>query len=101
MQEIACSTGDFAVNDTLHVAQVVVNAHVDNAQVKAMLATKHVHATASMREIDHLLPCHLAWRHTHALALNAMVTAEQQVARMVQAGRQGMLNQAHLHGQFF
>ena len=100
MQEIAGATGNLAVDDALDITQVIVHARVHNAQLEPMLAAKHIHAAPATGKVNHLLPGDLTGRHAHALALDAVVAAQQQVARMIQGGRQGLLNQANLHRQF-
>ena len=65
-----------------------------------MLTAEHVHAATSTGEVNHLLPGDLAWRHAHALTLDAVVAAQQQMARMGETGRQGLLDEANLQCQF-
>ena len=61
-----------------------------------MLSAQHVNTSAALREVYHLLPCHLARTHTHPFLLYAVVGTEQQMARMLQVGREGVLHHAHL-----
>ena len=100
VQEIAGATGNFAVNNTLNMAQVIVHARVHDAQFETVLTAEHVHATSTAGKVDHLLPGYLAWRHAHALTLDAVVAAQQQMAGVVEAGRQGLLDEANLQCQF-
>ena len=44
-----------------------------------MLATEHIHPTATMRKVDHLLPGDLSGRHTDPLTLNTVITSEEQM----------------------
>ena len=77
----------------------MVDPHIDDAQMEAVLTAEHVDTTAPTGEVDHLLPRDLTRRDTHALALNAVVGTQQDVTRMAQCRLQSLLNETNLHGQ--
>ena len=77
----------------------MVDAHVDDAQVEAVLTAEHVAAATPTREVDHLLPRDLTGRQADALALDAVVASQQQVAGVLQRGAERLLDEAYLQGQ--
>jgi hypothetical protein len=82
MGEVFCSPCHLSVYDAFYVAQVMIHTYVNDFQVEAMLSAKHVHATATLCEVQHLLPSHFPWRHADTFSLYAMVASEKQVAWM-------------------
>ena len=101
MKEITCAEGYLAVDDTWHAGQIMIHAHVHDAQVETMLSAEHVHASTATGEVHHLLPGHLTGGGTHAFLLYAVVTAQQQVAGMCQPRLHRLLHQTYLQGQLF
>ena len=99
VQEIPCSARNLSIEDALDAAQVVVHAHIDDAKLEPVLSAEHVHAAAAPCKVNHLLPGDVARTDADAFALNAMVAAEQQMARMAECRRERLLHQAHLHGK--
>ena len=81
--------------------KIVVDAHVDDAQVEAVLTAEHVDAAAATGEVQHLLPRHLARTHADPFALDAVVGTQEQVTRVTQLGCECLLHQTYLHGQLF
>ena len=78
----------------------MIHAYIHNLQVESMLTTEHIHPSPSMREVHHLLPGNLTRRHTDTLALDTMVCTQQQMTGVCQTGRERLLYQTDLHGQF-
>ena len=66
-----------------------------------MLTAKHIHSTAATREVYHLLPCHLSWRHANSFTLNTMVGTEEEMGGTAQFGSKRLLYETQLHGQLF
>ena len=97
IKEIPSAAGYLAVDDAFDSRQVVVDAYINDAQRKAMLATEHIHSPTP-GEVDHLLPSDFTGRHTDAFALDTMITTQKQVTRMGQRRRQRLLNETHLQG---
>jgi hypothetical protein len=93
--------GNLSVNDAGYAAQVVVNTHINDTQVEAVLAAEHVDTAAAKGKVHHLLPCYLTGRYTYTFALYAVVAAKQQMARVGCAGSQRLLDKAQLHSEFF
>ena len=83
VEEIAGTMGYLAV-DNQGFIEVIVYAHIDNAQLEPVLTAEHVHATAATGEVKHLLPRHFAGAHADTLTLYAVVATEEQVAWMGQ-----------------
>ena len=82
VEEVLGASGYLAVDDTINLREVVVDADIDDAKLEAVLAAEHVDASATTSEVDHLLPGDLTRRHADTLTLNAVVTAKQQVTGM-------------------
>ena len=93
------SARNLAVEDTLDAAQVVVHAYIYNAELESVLSAEHVYAASATCEVNHLLPCDVARTDADAFALDAMVAAEQQMARMLKYRRERLLHKTHLHGE--
>jgi hypothetical protein len=73
IEEVPGASGYLATDNAWDGRQVVIDADIDDAKLKSMLATEHVHASAAMGEVDHLLPRDLTGTDTDALALYAVV----------------------------
>ena len=82
VEEVAGAPCDFPVEYARMFRQVVIDSHVDDAEVEAVLTAEHVYAAATACEVNHLLPGHFARTDADTLALDAVVAAEQQVAGM-------------------
>ena len=100
IEEVLRATRYLPIDDTRHSRKVVIDTHIDNAKMEAVLTAEHIHTTTATREVDHLLPRDFARRHTDTLALDAMITTQQQMTRMSQRRRKRPLHKAYLHGQF-
>ncbi len=61
MQEIACATRYLSVDDTVYMAEVVVNTHIHNAQMETMLSAEHIDSSSTSCEVNHLLPGDFPW----------------------------------------
>ena len=74
IQEVFGASGYFAIDDAFHIAKVIINTDINDAQLEAMLATEHIDATTTSGKVYHLLPRYLTWTDANTLTLNAMVT---------------------------
>ena len=101
VEEVACAWGYLAVEDAWHLGEVVIDTHIDNAQVETMLTAEHVDASPTPGEVDHLLPSDFAWRDADSLTFDAMIASQKEMTRMCQGGGEGLLGKADLHGKGF
>ena len=53
----------------------MIHAYVNNTQFETVLSAEHVHSSAAMGEVDHLLPGYIPRRDTHTFAFNTVITA--------------------------
>ena len=101
MEKVTCAWGYLAVEDAWHLGEVVIDTHIDNAQVETMLTAEHVDASPTPGEVDHLLPSDFAWRDADSLTFDAMIASQKEMTRMCQGGGEGLLGKADLHGKGF
>ena len=64
--------------------KIIIHTDIDYTQLKTMLATEHIHASATTSEVDHLLPSDLSRTDTHALTLYTVIATQQQMTGMRQ-----------------
>ena len=81
------------------VVEVKVNPHVHHPKRKSVLTAEHTHSTSAMGIVHHLLGRHLTRCTRHPLALYAMITPEEYVARMQQLRMERLLNEGYLYRQ--
>jgi hypothetical protein len=86
VEEIASAGGNLVMEDARHLGEVMVNTHINDAETESVLTAEHVHTSPTLGEVDHLLPCHFAWRNTNPFPFDAMVTTKKEVARMSERG---------------
>ena len=101
MKEVTSATGYLAVEDAGDVGEVIINTHIDDAEVETMLTTKHIDASPTLGEVDHLLPGDFAWRDADPFTFDAMIATQKKMAGMRQRGSEGLLGKAYLHSQRF
>lgn len=101
MEKVASAKGNLAIDDAGHLGKVVVNTHINDAEMETVLTAKHVDTSPTLGEVDHLLPRHLTRRDAHAFTLNAVITTEKEVTRMSERGSKGLLSQTYLHSKGF
>ena len=101
MKEVTSATGYLAVEDAGDVGEVIINTHIDDAEVETMLTTKHIDASPTLGEVDHLLPGDFAWRDADPFMFDAMIATQKKMAGMRQRGSEGLLGKAYLHSQRF
>ena len=99
MEEVTGAWSNLVVKDAGHLGKIVVNTHINDAETETMLTAEHVDASPTLGEIDHLLPCHFAWRNTDPFTFDTVVTTEKEVAGMSEGGSKGLLGKAYLHGK--
>ena len=96
VEEILRAIGYFLVDNWYSLStllsplstKIIIHTDIDDAQLKTMLATEHIHATATMRKVDHLLPGHLSGRHTDTLTLNTVIASEEQMTGVSKTWRE-------------
>ena len=113
MQEILRAVGNLMIVDRKFHQQIIVmlrvddvgrkiviHTHIDETQMKVVLMTEHIHATTTFTEVQQLLPSHFARRHTHPLALNAVVGSKKCMALVAKFRIERVLYQTNLLSQF-
>ena len=99
MEEVTCAWGYLAVEDAWHLREVVIHAHIDNAQMESMLTAEHIDTSPTLGEVNHLLPSHFTRRDADSLTFDAMIASQKEMTRMCQGGGEGLLGKADLHGK--
>ena len=101
VQEVARARSYLSVENAGYLGEVVIHTHIDNAQMEAMLAAEHVHASPTLGEVYHLLPSDFAWGNADPFTFDAVIATQEKMAGMRQRGRECLLGKANLHSQRF
>lgn len=89
------------VDDAWHGGEVVIDTDIDDAEFEAVLAAEHIDTSATMGEVDHLLPGDITRRHADTFALDAVVGSKEQMTGVGERRGECLLHKTDLHGEFF